>query len=417
MTNSEKTSHSGAIPVQSPTKNKILKVFRIVLIVAVFVVIDIFLFQYFTEVQTHKGFVNGKLLSIKSPIEGKLTLEPLDVGTPVKENQVVGFVKNDRTHQLNLQQAALKVKIAAKENEVLQFQRVLASRGALMNTLARESETQRQLRVQHKSQQINRHDSDLDELKSIAELAEAQANRFRRLAEKGFTPSARAEEYESEAVQAKAQYSSKLAQRGQSETELAAANVGVQVEGAQTTNYSKIRSQELQLEISQQQADLIAARKEKLLLEEELAQIENQLALANHAELQVPVNGLVWSVDASDKEYLELNAPVIRVLNCDNTWVDTFVAEDQASKIDTAKPVQLTLVGHNEMEPFEGKVQSIRSGRGKFAVDEQDEILPPNPKAKSQSLVRIAFDWPSEKPPVEQSCGVGSTVKAVFAKR
>ncbi len=75
-------------------------------------------------------------------------------------------------------------------------------------------------------------------------------------------------------------------------------------------------------------------------------------------EVSAPLSGVVYSTEREQSEQVSRSADILTLLDCNDLWVETVIRADQASSIDTQKPVSVQMAGHSE--PVNGEVDLIQ---------------------------------------------------------
>lgn len=193
-----------------------------------------------------------------------------------------------------------------------------------------------------------------------AQTAKVDRDRAQELLEAGIVPPAAAEKDFLRYEQAQADVKKAQALLAQAQQRLSAAQAGLQIDGSRTLSYSEIRQREINTEIADLQRQTAQLRVEARTTELELAKPIQQTRLNKVVVISAPTTGAVRSVDAKAGEYLASSTPVLRVLNCQNRWVDAFFSEDSTKNLTPGMAVQVRLLGGGDRLPcFSPFPQSI----------------------------------------------------------
>jgi multidrug resistance efflux pump len=156
-----------------------------------------------------------------------------------------------------------------------------------------------------------------------------------------------------------------LADRLEVESEEAAARMRSQDEAHQL--YARLYEQKVisKLELLGEEMKLTLARaawSNKLdqlrLAKARHSEFESHVGLQRQAEVEMPFNGVVWSVHALDGAQVLANAEVAQVFDPKNLWVDALVAEKHAQKFQVGFPVHVRSV--DGLQTWEGRVETAR---------------------------------------------------------
>lgn len=392
----------------------VVKALRTVLILLFVVGLGAWLYSSLSFDRSFKGFVNGKVITVRPSIKGKLSLQTITLGQPVHEGQPLGFVTNETAVELLTQKQALENQARATQASAANLSQLIANRQKWLSQLGSESSQVNSLRTAFQQEQLEAARSELAQAEFAMAKADADAQRYWTLAEKGFAPRVEAERYALQAQNARNEYKTLQAKLQAEKARLNAAQQGVQVDGSMTKTYSDVRRYDVETDLYKLQNQRSQLMTEAQALQQQASSLEGPMKQLQQSAITVPVNGVVWNVLAYNQEYVSENRSVMEVLDCDNLWVDTFVNESQLPQIDLSKPVKLVLLSHPEMGEVEGRVLLVRSGVGRVTVTEG--VAAPNDEQRSQALIRLKVQWPKQ-PDLTKSCYVGTSVRSQFAKK
>lgn len=381
-------------------RTTIVKLFRLLIVLTLVVGGSWLLFQFATSAKSYQGFVNGKIIHLRPPIKGQLSLENISVGLPLHSGQLLGNIENDRSYELVTEKQKLEQALSTNRKQLEILENRVGSREARLAKLQHESHQQKGLRLAFEHNNVAAVQAELDQ-------AIKDAKRYENLAKKGYAPVQQAEE--------KLNTMKKLqAKLGIEQAKAAAAQADVQVDGSMNKGYADQRIYEIETELLYQASERERLMAEAETLTSQLAQLEESLDKLKNFKLEAPVNGVVWSLGANNNEYVTNESEVVQILDCDHLWIDTYVNEQQVSELDYSKPVDVKLISQPELGIMKGEVILVRTGVGRVEVNEG--VALPKENQKSQAMVRVSVAWP-KRPDAHQSCYVGSSVETTFAKK
>jgi multidrug resistance efflux pump len=378
----------------------IVKLFRLLIVLTLIVGGSWLLFQFATSAKSYQGFVNGKIIHLRPPIKGQLSLENISVGLPLHSGQLLGNIENDRSYELVTEKQKLEQALSTNRKQLEILENRVGSREARLAKLQHESHQQKGLRLTFEHNNVAAVQAELDQ-------AVKDAKRYENLAQKGYAPVQQAEEK----LNAMKKLQAKL---GIEQAKAAAAQADVQVDGSMNKGYADQRIYEIETELLYQASERERLMAEAETLTSQLAQLEESLDKLKNFKLEAPVNGVVWSLGANNNEYVTNESEVVQILDCDHLWIDTYVNEQQVSELDYSKPVDVKLISQPELGVMKGEVILVRTGVGRVEVNEG--VALPKENQKSQAMVRVSVAWP-KRPDAHQSCYVGSSVETTFAKK
>jgi multidrug resistance efflux pump len=381
-------------------RTTIVKFIRFIIILSLFVGGGWFTYQLITSAKSYQGFVNGKIIHLRPPIKGQITLENISVGLPLHSGQLLGNIENDRSYELVTEQQKLAQALATNKKQLEILETRLITRRQRLHKLQSESHQQKDLRIHFENHNVSAVQAELNQ-------AIKEAKRYETLAQKGFAPAQQAEEKVKEVTRLQAKL-------GVEQAKANAAQVGVQVDGAMNKGYADQRIDEIETELLYQESERERLKAEAETLTTQLATLNQSLEKLKNFKLEAPVNGVVWSLGANNHEYVTNETEVVQILDCDHLWIDTYVNEQQVSELDYNKPVEVKLISQPKLGVMKGEVTLVRTGVGRVEVNEG--VALPKENQKSQAMVRVSVAWP-QRPDAHQSCYVGSSVETTFAKK
>ncbi|MEW6498263.1 MAG: HlyD family efflux transporter periplasmic adaptor subunit, partial [Cyanobacteriota bacterium] len=145
---------------------------------------------------------------------------------------------------------------------------------------------------------------------------------------------------------------------------------------------------------------------------------------AKEQKVSAALTGVVYSTERELGERVNQSEPILTLLDCNDLWVETVVRADQASGIDTQKPVSVQLIGSTET--ISGEVDIIQPISGIQAIAERTKLMQVQallpaipPKLVGQALARVTVRIPP--PPQhmqsQQFCGLGQAARITFSKK
>ncbi|MBX2861534.1 MAG: HlyD family secretion protein [Vampirovibrio sp.] len=152
-------------------------------------------------------------------------------------------------------------------------------------------------------------------------------------------------------------------------------------------------------------------------------------------DLISPSAGIIYEMEHQSGELLNPAVSVMKILNCQNLWVDAFIQEKDVPNIDRDEPVAVRILTDDEKRRFKGQIQFIKYGaeQALLAANPQNndlqkvlsepdwtqsvmKLIPFNRKQPNLALVRVKF---SSQPPTSGNnfCYAGSKVETVFKRK
>lgn len=394
---------------------RFFRVLRLSLAMGVAGVAGTLAWKNYTKVHSRHAFVNAEIVDVRNPISGKLLLKDIQPGQWLTAGTALGRVENLlQASALEVKQQELKSKIQLNQQQLVGIQQQMAERRQLLSKFTTEDQEQKKLGVLLAQQQVEEAQSQLEQTKFEAQTAQVDANRTVSLVREGAVTKEATEKAVSESNQALAAVKSAQTRVTQADQRLEAAKAGLQLEGSRTLSYSEIRLRELQTEIPDLQRQAGGLLVQGQTMKTELLKMIQQLKLNNLVVVTAPTTGAVWSVDAKAGEYITATTPILKVLNCQNRWVDAFFSEESTKDLSPGMPAQVRLLG-SDRQVLEGKIEAVRGGSGRVTTG-QDVAVPPPESVRRQVAVRVKVEWP-ESPSSVQFCDVGRSAEVVLPKK
>jgi len=134
--------------------------------------------------------------------------------------------------------------------------------------------------------------------------------------------------------------------------------------------------------------------------------VERQVELQKEAMLEMPFDGVAWTIPAKTGAQVAAHEPVLQVIDPRRIWVDAFFQEKHAPKLRVG--ARVTVRALDGRETWRGRVESIRGGVGRIAYENFAAGLPGD-FTRRRVAVRVAME--SDNPyEASQFFGVGRSV-------
>ena len=405
---------SSAKKKETPSRAWLFRIGRLCLALGVTSVAGALAWRSYTKVDSRQAFVNAEIVDVRNPISGNLLLKNIQPGQWLVAGTAIGRVENLlQASELEVKQQELKSKIQLAAQQLDSINQQIAERRQLMTQFTTKNQKQQNLGDTLAQQQVDEAQSQLEKVKFEAQTAQVYANRYLSLQQQGILSKSLAEQAESQVKETLAAVNSAQSRYEQSKQRLLAAQSGLQLEGSRTLNYAEIRQQELLTEISDLERQAAQLPIQTQTLKIELIKIIQQLKLNQLVVLTAPTTGAVWSVNSKAGEYITATTPILKVLNCENRWVDAFFSEASTSDLSPGMAVQVRLLGSSN-QVLEGTIEAIRGGSGRLSTG-SDVAVPTPESARRQVAVRVKVDW-QDTPNSVQFCDVGRSAEVVLPK-
>ncbi|MEN9060507.1 HlyD family efflux transporter periplasmic adaptor subunit [Ponticoccus litoralis] len=132
---------------------------------------------------------------------------------------------------------------------------------------------------------------------------------------------------------------------------------------------------------------------------------------ANGGEIASPVNGLYWELLQADGVNVQRGDPILRLVNCDATFVSLSVTERIFNSLQIGEPASFRLTGREKV--YEGTVARL-AGAGAERIYQN---LAVSPSTKHLERYDVSLLVPELTADSERGCSIGRTGRAFFDER
>lgn len=339
-----------------------------------------------------EAFVNGRIVTINAPVEGQVVMaEPLRSGLPVGLAQPLAQIINpdldpwlrDAEFELAAERSRLQSLIAQLSDRQLALP---PSRELnLYQSQVQQHEATIELAAQGVRQAELRHQS------AQADAAQAQRElaRLLPLAEQGVIPVQQLDVAETDWT---------ISQQQVRQAEIEIQNKRLELENFQ---------QQAALLIppwpgpSQEQVGILEIQHQIQEVRHRIAAREQAIAAAQldpkHQDqtLLPPFAGVVWESLIGPAERVTLGQPMLRLLDCQQLWIDAFVSIDELPRLELGSLAKVKL--YNGSLTLEGRVATVRSRlTGLQTLGQDSAINPPDLAQRQVAQLRIELDHPEQ---------------------
>ncbi len=377
------------------------------------------------QLVVENAFVNGRLVPLASPIRGKLTEVKYAVGEAIATDNVVALVEPLQKDQYTQETSRLKEQIKLKQQQkVVAEQSYNFLQASLRNSTEKDLDiTKPQLNKILENlylNQIRYQEIALKTAKIRQEAAQQNFAELQILRQGNRIPEAQlnlAKNSQDLADLAISEIKTNLENTNQEYKLFQKQLVGSSVEKRNQTSQETLRLQ--------QQSD---SQKVTIgLLDSELLDLESKLkstiSLANNSqpiEIKSSVNGSIHNHKYTEGDVVEVQKPIVNIVDCSNLWIEAAVDGNITNKLNTQEPVFVTLI--DSKVSLQGKISLIESFSKKKSqnIAELSAINSQIPLNTTQKdYYRIIVDVPDSVEGLsdQKSCGVGQTVRLFFGGR
>lgn len=366
----------------------------------------------FTSISSLDAVVNGVLIDIKTPQEGVIKSLNADTGSIIEKDSALLAIENDRVSSLEIKQISSRVsnqktQLASAEGQLNQLL-------GLIELLESDEKNQKVLEVGNYNSTVEQLESDLRGAIARSKLAQLSYDRALILQKEGAFSQAvfdsakvelQARQAEVQSIEARIQ--SVLANRD-------ASSLGLTIDRTRSNSDPRVRLEEVQLQINNQQRTISSLRQSIVDTESELVEAKVDVERKRNSIVKAPVSGVIWKLDARKDQFVRQEQSVAQIIDCSRRWIDVYVEEQSLEAVQIGLPAKIELYGSKSIV-LNGKVSLIRSGLGRFNAGEDVAItIPQNLPRTTQ--VRIDLDKNSDLGAPNSFCYVGYTGKVTLNK-
>ena len=362
----------------------------------------------FLPSRSRDAVINANPITIRTPITGTLQSLPKSTGLEVQQDQELAVIRNTNTNRDQLERLRTELQAARSRQADLRGQELAQRR--LLAAIKVDAERQRALEIRRNRQDLLQTTADLRRAQAALAFAKRETKSIEVLFRTGVLAANvydRARTTEQERHSELAVLEARLLS---GRTDLEAATNNLVLRTNRSGSDPGVRLQETKRSLQSLQGELYTQGQRVEGLERQLAAASQDWEKRHLSVLRSPRHAVIWELQAQAGDLLEAMQPVIKLIDCGNRWVTTYVAENDLNRLRIGSAARVELVGRRLT--LRGEVQSIRSGIGRLRLGEAPLVpLPINLARESEVRVRILNDVPA--PPL-QFCYVGYTGRVIF---
>jgi multidrug resistance efflux pump len=363
-----------------------------------------------TSVPSIDAVINGGIININAPREGKVIEVAIAVGETTEKGQRLLTLENEQASQLQVQ--GLTSRLSERRTELEAAQAHLDQLLALQQMARADDQEQYRLENLESQRSLNQLESELKGAESRLQLAMVSRDRARQLHLNGAVSMADLDRAEAEFEQRQSEVDSVQQQLAVLQANLRAVEQGLRL-GQTRSNYDpRIRLQEVQIQVADQQQTVKRLTQAIAGIDAELEQARLDVERRTTIPIDAINGGVVWSFDIQPGTYVQQGDALGQLLDCSRRWIDAVVDERMLRSLEVGTPATIELYGYNALQ-LEGKVSVIRPGIGRLTVGE--DVMPPiaaNTPRTAQVRVDITEAVTDESR--SRLCYVGHTAKVKF---
>lgn len=395
-------THPELEPKHTPSRHRpnihllILRVVRMLSIMIVVILCAALLWSHYGHIANRHAIINGSTIEITAPGDGHVKLNEVTVGELVDDDTTLGSLNNPKTLEQEAECQTIQAKVMELEGALQCVQTKLKQRTDMLKKYTGLVTQQSRLDRAFAAAEVTRASHERDEKARIAQYAMSEAQRYARLARAGAVSLSDAEEAATGARRYQEIVNTKQAELELAKRKLDAVDYGLQLDSNRAFSSPAVELTNLQKEI----ADLhltatdtqIEINSSRMLLQ----MAKQRLRRSTSVSIKVPRGGVVWAVETKNGELVKEGEPMLSILNPADRWVETYISEQDASRVHIGDMVKIKLLGDSRIT-FNGKIQSMRAGIDRSAASHNPAFnriaVPPPEELHHEIAVRISVNW------------------------
>jgi len=351
--------------------------------------------------------LNARLVSIRAPIDGELTLMVRSAGVRVNTNESLADIADNRYDNIRLLELE-----RAQELQKTEAQRLRTQTQALTSaraTLQGQSDNYQSGRVRQIQSRFAEARATLESSHARLREAESSLKRTTELSGRGVQTAItldRATANYEVAIQDEKSASQRV---DYLETELNAAKQGVFLgDSYNDTPFSLQRIRELDLRLSELQAEQRQADERVFQGNQQIAAERIRLNRLTEATISAQTPGLVWNVLSDTGEYVRRGQDLMQIAECASLRITASVSEGLYNSLEVGEPAQFRLYGDDRV--FTAVVARL-GGAGAGSLYANLAVAPSVEHLRRFDVSLIAPDV-AKHPDLQ--CAIGRTGRLLF---
>ncbi|WP_323808636.1 HlyD family secretion protein [Nostoc sphaeroides] len=140
--------------------------------------------------------------------------------------------------------------------------------------------------------------------------------------------------------------------------------------------------------------------------------------------MSAPFAGVVYSTEHEQGEQVTNSERIMTLLDCNNLWIEAVVRADEASRIDTKKPVNVQIRGYSKT--ITGEIDLLQPISSIQGIDERAKLMqvqallptiPPTLVGQPLTRVTVKIPPPPGHTNSQQFCGLGQSARLTFSNK
>lgn len=330
----------------------------------VFVAIVVIVPSLFVE-QSFNAIINGRVISIHTPVEGTVSYFSKEVGDSIKAKEHVALIKNIRLSASYRKE--LEVERNSLQERVRGFNQHLGELRSMRESLRSKLKNTKSFESARIDKQIQEQEFELAAQKNILAGQEILLAKQSFLTKSGSVGTMDYENTKHAVMAIKNRIASLESRIGALKIEREAlANDVFLGQGRNDVPYTQQKIDEITVSISETNSRKLEQERRIQEISQQIFSEDDRLTLNRTAELISPVRGLIWKKMFPDGSEVVIGSEVAQVVDCERLFLEVEVNENSLSKIDLGTFVKYRV--RNTDQWLQGKVTG-KSGSGRTLTD------------------------------------------------
>ena len=358
--------------------------------------------------RSRDAVVDGDFIELTSPINGQLRLLAVEAGTVVRSGEVLAQVEDPRASDVDVRNLRTALTTAEAQRDKVTTELALQRR--LASGFSHDAGNQRRLETARSNNDLAQLRASRSREQQELAFSERDLKRQQALFDAGAVSETVVDRARTAVAQNRDQLQAIEARIRAQTNRLEAAKQDLSLDRSRGGTDPVPRLQESHLQLARLEGEVAASQRRVSGLQAQLSATERQFRERSLVTLKAPTDAVVWRLQARSGDTLRAQQAVLRLVNCRNRWVSTFVSESDLRRLSIGSRARIDLIG--EDLDLRGRVDLIRSGVGRVSDrDDDSSPLPINLARQSQVRVRIDSDVPA---PPRKLCFVGYSARVIF---
>lgn len=378
---------------------------------AVMVVGGSSIFYRLTHMTVDGGLVNGRVMRLQAPIDGKLKAFYGQSGAPVRSGQVIARITPTPQHTQNL--LSMQGEVQVTTAQLTSAYQSFAFLQQQLTLLEDQDQALQQANVAISDKEVSYQQAAVDAAIANANAARLDYDRYRTLAAEGAISQQKVDQVHALWQSAEAEVKQARANLLSANTSLNAFQDGISLKPGATLANQRLN---LTQAIQNQRTQIKTLEAQLATQQKRLAETQSLYSKQKEVEVVAPFNGVIYRTERESGELVNRPNDLLTLLDCNDLWIESLVTAEQARRIDAQAPVRVKLAG--DPKTFVGKVELLEGVTSIDMIRKQVQaLLPPVPDwVGSAPLARVTvrIPPPSQQAYSQQLCGVGQSASLTF---